>query len=81
MDFSKLYHPSALNSYQFIAVTGLIMSAAAHLILHFFVHHSVPGFNWLYVCWTGLYVVGSLMNLFGKPSEGHHHHHHHDHEH
>ncbi|WP_324670846.1 hypothetical protein [Hymenobacter sp. GOD-10R] len=76
MDFSKLYRPSALNSYQFIAVTGLIMSAAAHLILHFFVHHQVPGFNWLYVCWTGLYIIGSLMNLFGKPSDGHHHHHH-----
>jgi len=76
MDFTKLYRPSALNSYQFIAVTGLIMSGAAHLILHFFVNHSVSGFNWLYVCWSALYVIGSLMNLFGKPSEGHHHHHH-----
>ncbi|WP_223284574.1 hypothetical protein [Hymenobacter qilianensis] len=36
MDLSKLYRPSALNSYQFIAITGLIMSIGAHLILHFF---------------------------------------------
>lgn len=76
MDFSKLYRPSALNSFQFIAVTGLIMSAGAHLILHFFADRTLPGYNWLYVCWAALYVVGSLMNLFGKPDEGHHHHHH-----
>ena len=76
MDFSKLYRPSALNSFQFIAVTGLIMSAGAHLILHFFANRTLPGYNWLYVCWAALYVVGSLLNLFGKPDqEGHHHHH------
>jgi hypothetical protein len=75
MDFSKLYRPSALNSYQFIALTGLLMSAAAHLILRFFyTSHPLPaGFNWLYVCWAALYVLGSLRNLFGKPSESHHH--------
>ncbi|ALD21093.1 hypothetical protein [Hymenobacter sp. DG25A] len=74
MDFSKLYRPSALNSYQFIAVTGLIMTLAAHLILHFFVHRTLEGFNWLYICWLVLYVAGSLLNLFGKPDSGHHHH-------
>ncbi|MDO7875892.1 hypothetical protein Q5H93_14205 [Hymenobacter sp. ASUV-10] len=77
MDFEKLYRPSALNSYQFIAVTGLIMSGAAHLIIKYLVARPLPtGFGWLYVCWAGLYVVGSLLNLFGKPSSGHHHHHH-----
>ena len=74
MDYAKLYRPSALNSFQFIALTGLLMSASAHLILHFFVGYSPSGFNWLYVCWTGFYVVGTLINLFGKPNEGHHHH-------
>ena len=76
MDFSKLYRPSALNSYQFIALTGLLMSGAAHLILHFFyTNHPMPaGFGWLYVCWAALYVVGTLLNLFGKPDQGHHHH-------
>ena len=75
VDFAKLYRPSALNSYQFIALTGLIMSSGAHLLLHFVFHHTLPGFNWLYVCWLALYVVGSLLNLFSKPSTGHHHHH------
>ena len=76
MDFSKLYRPSALNSYQFIALPGLLMSAAAQLILRFFyADHPLPaGFGWLYVCWTGLYVVGALLNLFGKPGAGGHHH-------
>jgi hypothetical protein len=75
VDLSKLYRPSALNSFQFIALTGLLMSAGAHLILYFFVGHTPGDFNWLYVCWTGFYVVGTLINLFGKPDEPHHHHH------
>lgn len=73
MDLSKLYHPSALNSFQFIALTGLLMSASAHLILYFFVGHTPAGFNWLYVCWAAFYVVGTLINLFGKSDEPHHH--------
>jgi cytochrome b subunit of formate dehydrogenase len=76
VDFSKLYRPSALNSFQFIALTGLLMSAGAHLILHFFVGRMPVGFNWLYVCWTGFYIVGTLINYFGKPDDPHHHHHH-----
>ena len=77
MDFSKLYRPSALNSYQFIALTGVLMSAAAQLILRlFYSRQALPaGFGWLYVCWTALYVVGALLNLFGKPGGGGHHHH------
>ncbi|WP_092668608.1 hypothetical protein [Hymenobacter arizonensis] len=77
MDLSKLYRPSALNSFQFIALTGLLMSAGAHLILHFFVDRMPAGFNWLYVCWTVFYLIGTLINLFGKPDEPHDHHHHH----
>ncbi|MBF9140123.1 hypothetical protein [Hymenobacter properus] len=76
MDFSKLYRPSALNSFQFIALTGLLMSAGAHLILYFFVGRIPAGFNWLYVCWTVFYILGTLINYFGKPNDGHHHHHH-----
>lgn len=75
MDFSKLYRPSALNSFQFVALTGLLMSAGAHLILYLFVGHTPPGFGWLYVCWAGLYALASLKNLLGKPEEPHHHHH------
>ena len=83
MDFSKLWRPSALNSYQFIALTGLLMSGAAQLILRvFYAQQPLPaGFGWLYVCWAALYVLGSLRNLFGKPDEPHHHHHDHEHDH
>jgi hypothetical protein len=74
VDFSKLYRPSALNSFQFIALTGLLMSAGAHLILYFFVGRIPAGFNWLYACWTVFYIFGTLINYFGKPNDGHHHH-------
>ena len=74
MDYSKLYRPSSLNSFQFIALTGLLMSAGAHLLLYYFADHLPAGFNWLYVCWASFYAVGTLINLFGKPDEEHHHH-------
>ncbi|MBT9395144.1 hypothetical protein KLP40_18395 [Hymenobacter sp. NST-14] len=76
MDFSKLYHPSALNSFQYIAIVGAIMSGAAQLIIGWLGHARPEGYLYLYLCWLGLYVFGSLLNLFGKPSDGHHHHHH-----
>jgi uncharacterized BrkB/YihY/UPF0761 family membrane protein len=83
MDFSKLYRPSALNSFQFVAVTGLLMSAGAHFILAVFVGRVPVGFTWLYVCWLVFYAGGTLLNYFGKPNAGHHHHdhEHHDHDH
>ncbi|WP_400191191.1 hypothetical protein [Hymenobacter sp. B81] len=74
-DLRKLYHPAALNSWQTIAVTGLIMSAAAHVVLLLLQYPRPEGFNWLYACWSALYVAGSLANLFGKPDDDHHHHH------
>ncbi len=76
MDFSKLYRPSALNSFQFVAGTGLIMSAAAHLILVMGAGRVPPGFGWLYVCWLVFYAGGTLLNYFGKSTAGHHHHDH-----
>ena len=81
MDLSKFYRPSALNSFQFVALTGLLMSAGAHLILLLAGRALPAGFRWLYVCWAVFYVVGTLINLFGKPAEPHEHHHEHEHEH
>ncbi|AWM33055.1 hypothetical protein [Hymenobacter nivis] len=80
MDFSKLYRPSALNSFQFVAVTGLLMSAGAHFILAVFVGRVPAGFGWLYVCWLVFYAGGTLLNYFGKPNAGHQHHDDDDHE-
>lgn len=77
MDFSKLYRPSALNSFQFVALTGVLMSAAAHVLLAVFVGRVPPGFGWLYVCWAVFYAGGTALNYLGRPSAGHHHH---DHE-
>ncbi|GAB2782342.1 hypothetical protein HNQ93_002155 [Hymenobacter luteus] len=76
MDFSKLYRPSALNSFQYIAVVGAIMSGAAQLIIRALGQAQPEGYNWLYLCWLGLYIFGSVLNLFGKPHDPHHHHHH-----
>ncbi|RSK34548.1 hypothetical protein [Hymenobacter metallilatus] len=75
MDFSKLYHPNALNSFQFIAVVGAIMSGGAQLIIRLLDHAQPEGYNYLYLCWLALYIGGTLLNYFGKPSSGHHHHH------
>ena len=77
MQLAKLYRPTLFNSWQFIAFTGLLMSAGAALLIRFVFARPLPaGFNWLYVCWAALFVVGSLVNLFGKPAApGHHHHH------
>ena len=76
MDFSKLYHPGRFNSWQFIAFTGLLMSAGAELVLRYGVARPLPaGFHWLYACWAGLFAVGALANLRARPGAGHHHHH------
>jgi hypothetical protein len=77
MDFAKLYRPTHFNSWQFIAFTGLIMSGGAELLIRYLVRRPLPaGYGWLYVCWAALFVVGALVNVFGKPAEpGHHHHH------
>jgi hypothetical protein len=75
MDFSKLYHPNALNSFQFIAVVGAIMSGGAQLIIRLLGNAQPEGYNYLYLCWLALYIGGTLLNYFGKPSDDHHHHH------
>jgi hypothetical protein len=74
MDFGKLYRPTLFNSWQFIAFTGLLMSGGAELIMRLLHYPRPAGYGWLYVCWAALFVVGALVNLFGKPTpHGHHH--------
>jgi len=82
MNFDKLYRPAALNSFQVVAVVGLLMAAGAHVVLRFGVGRVPTGFSWLYACWSAFYVFGTLRNYFGKPEPPHHHHHEEDdHEH
>ncbi|QIX63158.1 hypothetical protein FY528_14325 [Hymenobacter lutimineralis] len=73
-DFRKLYHPASFNAWQYIALVGIVMSLGAQLILSLISHPQPAGFHWLYVCWAGLFVVGTLSNFFSKPPTGHHHH-------
>ena len=81
MNLDKFYRPAALNSFQVVALGGLLMSAGAHAVLQLGAWATPPGFGWLYVCWTAFYVFGTLRNYFGKPEPPHHHHHDDDHEH
>ncbi len=74
MNTGKFYNPREMNSFQVIAVTGLIMTALAHLVLEI-VNKQVPSFELLYVCWLVLYIIGLLRNLYVKPHDDHHHHH------
>lgn len=72
---SKIYNFKEMNSYQFIALVGFIMSLAANAVLEL-LGKTIENFWGLYICWTILFIIGSLKNLYGKPPEDHHHHHH-----
>ncbi len=76
MNLAKFYDFKLMNSYQFIAVVGLIMSAGAHVIL-WLNHKPIETYWALYLCWTVLYIIGSYLNFNSKPGEDHHHHHQH----
>ena len=75
MEWSKIYNPKAMNSFQFIALTGIIMSLLAHVLLHF-LGKDIESFNYLYLCWAVLYVFGTIQNLRHNPEDDDHHHHH-----
>jgi len=76
MKASKLYNFKEMNSYQFIAVVGLIMTLVAHAILLFTDKH-ISSFNALYACWVGVFIIGAVINFNTKPGNDHGHHHHH----
>jgi hypothetical protein len=74
MRSGKFFNPREMNSFQVIAVTGLIMTSLAHLVL-LVVDKEIPSFELLYACWLALYVIGLLRNLYAKPNDDHDHHH------
>ena len=74
MDPGKFYNPRRMNTFQVIAVTGLLMTAVAHLVLRV-LNREVPSFELLYFCWLVLYLIGLFRNLYAKPNNDHHHHH------
>ncbi|MBA9078605.1 MULTISPECIES: hypothetical protein [Rufibacter] len=76
MEWSKIFNPKEMNSFQFIALTGVIMSALAQLFLHLW-GKEVESFHYLYLCWGTLFLFGTIQNLRHNPEDDHHHHHHH----
>lgn len=72
MKLSKIYNPREMNSYQFVAATGLAMTLVAHLIL-WFIGKSINNFSALYICWVVFFTIGTIVNYKSKPNNHHHH--------
>ncbi|NEM99206.1 hypothetical protein [Pontibacter burrus] len=75
MKLSKIYDPREMNSYQFVAATGLVMTLLAHLIL-LLIGKSINNFAALYLCWAVFFTLGTIANFNSKPDDHDHHHHH-----
>lgn len=73
MKLSKIYDPREMNSYQFVAATGLVMTLVANIIL-LFLSKTVDNFNVLYLCWAAFFILGTVANYSSKPEDHHHHH-------
>ncbi|MEJ8800621.1 hypothetical protein [Pontibacter sp. H249] len=74
MKLSKIYDPREMNSYQFVAATGLVMTLVAHMIL-LLIGKSIENFQALYACWAVFFTLGAIVNYNSKPGSDHHHHH------
>lgn len=66
------------NMLQTIAVTGVCVSAVSQAGLHL-IDKSVTNFWALYPTWVGVFIIGTIFKLFGKPHEHSHEHDHHEH--
>ncbi|MDX5421953.1 MAG: hypothetical protein LPK07_03305 [Hymenobacteraceae bacterium] len=75
MKLSKIYDPREMNSYQFVAATGLVMTLVAHVIM-LIIGKSMENFEALYLCWTAFFSAGAVANFNSKPEDHDHHHHH-----
>jgi uncharacterized membrane protein len=73
MKLSKIYDPREMNSYQFIAVTGLVMTLLAHIIL-ILIGKEIDNFYALYICWFVFFCIGTIVNFNSNPRDDHHHH-------
>lgn len=70
----KIWQPGQMNAWQFLALVGVPMTAAAHLLL-WAAARSLPNFWLLYLTWAAVFVLGTLRNIYGRPDDDHHHHH------
>ncbi len=62
-----------MNAWQFLALVGVVMTAAAHLLL-WASHRELPHFAYLYPIWATLFGLGTLRNLTAPPDDDTHHH-------
>lgn len=74
MKLSKIYSFKEMNSYQYIAAVGLVMTLAANIIL-LYLQKDIQTFWALYACWISLFIIGTIVNFNSKPDEDHHHYH------
>lgn len=70
----KLWRPDEMNAWQFLALVGLVMTAAAHLLLRLS-GRVIPDFPLLYLTWTGVFVLAAWRNIYGPPPDPDDHHH------
>ena len=75
MKFTKVYDPREMNSYQFVAATGLVMTLVANIIM-LLIGKSMHNFEALYLCWAIFFVAGTIINYNSSPDDHEHHHHH-----
>ncbi len=75
MKLTKIYDPREMNSYQFVALTGLVMTLVANIIL-LLIGKTVQNFEALYLCWAVFFTLGTIANFNSNPDDHDHHHHH-----
>lgn len=75
MKFTKIYDPREMNSYQFVAATGLVMTLVANIIM-LLIGKSMHNFEALYLCWAVFFGAGTVVNFNSNPDDHDHHHHH-----
>ena len=75
MKLTKIYDPREMNSYQFVALTGLVMTLVANIIL-LLIGKAVQNFEVLYLCWAVFFTLGTIANFNSNPDDHDHHHHH-----
>ena len=62
-----------MNSFQVIAIVGIILSLVAHGIL-WIMGKTVENFAYLYPTWIGVFLLGLLLNPYLSKHDDHHHH-------
>ena len=63
-----------MNSFQVIAIFGIIFSLVAHGIL-WLMGKTVNHYIYLYPTWIAVFIVAMVLNPYLSKNDDHHHHH------